>query len=98
MDTSVRETLCTNCLHCQVCAHRTDYLNMVKRLEELFYSVPEENRAAMAFRDPDCKFNQKKLSVPSFVNQRSGIMSPEELLLAQRDESEKIVREAEVVS
>lgn len=99
MNTGVRETACSGCLHCQVCAHKDDYLNMLQRLEELFYSVPEEERAAMAFRDPDCKFNQKKLSVPSFVNQRvGGIMSPEELLPAQRDAFEKIAREAEVVS
>lgn len=78
--TSVKEILCSNCLHCQVCAHKNDYLNMVKRLEELFYSIPEEERVAMNFRDPDCKFNQKILSIPSFVNQRSRIKSPEELL------------------
>lgn len=60
MNTGVRETACSGCLHCQVCTHKDDYLNMLQRLEELFYSVPEEERAAMAFRDPDCKFNQKK--------------------------------------
>lgn len=96
MTTGVRETLCSNCLHCQVCAHKNDYLNMVTRLEELFYSVPEEERAAMAFRNPDCKFNQKKLSVPSFVNQRSGIKSPEELLPAQRDELKRYADNADL--
>lgn len=71
MDAGVRETLCSNCLHCQVCAHKKDYLNMIKRLEELFYSIPEEDRSIMAFHDPDCKFMEKKLSVPTFINHRS---------------------------
>lgn len=63
MDTGVRETLCTKCLHCQVCGHKKNYMTMMKRLEELFYSVPEEDRSNMAFQDPACKFNQEKLEV-----------------------------------
>lgn len=42
-----------------------NYLAMVKRLEELFYSVPEEDRDALVLKDPACKFNQKK-EVPKF--------------------------------
>lgn len=47
-----------------------NYLAMVKRLEELFYSVPEEDRDALVLKDPACKFNQKKMEVPRFVNHR----------------------------
>lgn len=47
-----------------------NYLAMVKRLEELFYSVPEEDRDALALQDPACKFNQKKLDVSIFLNHR----------------------------
>lgn len=65
MDIGVRETLCSKCLHCQVCFHKKNYLAMVKRLEELFYSVPEEDRDALVLKDPACKFNQKK-EVPKF--------------------------------
>lgn len=59
-----------------------NYLAMVKRLEELFYSVPEEDRDALVLQDPACKFNQKKLDVPSFVNHRietSGALNPDEI-------------------
>lgn len=70
MNSDVRETLCSKCLHSQVCVYKKDYLNMIKRLEELFYSVPEEDRSAMVFHDPDCKFVERKLSVPTFVNHR----------------------------
>lgn len=47
-----------------------NYLAMVKRLEELFYSVPEEDRDALVLQDPACKFNQKKLEVPIFLSHR----------------------------
>ena len=79
MEAGVRETPCSDCLHYQICAYKKDYLNMTKRLEELFYSVPEEDRSIMAFRNPDCKFMEKKLSVPTFVNHRgkgNSLVSP----------------------
>ena len=82
MDAGVRETLCSRCLHSQVCAHKKDYLNMVKKLEELFYSVPEEERSVMVFREPDCRFMEKELSVPAFMNHRSKggfLVSPSEV-------------------
>lgn len=61
MKTGFRETACSGCLHRKVCAHKDNYLNILQRLEELFYSIPEEERAIITFRDPDCKFNQKRL-------------------------------------
>lgn len=82
MDAGVRETLCSTCSHGQVCAYKKDYLNMIERLKELFYSIPEEDRGAMAFCDPDCKFMEKKLSVPAFVNHRGkgdSLLSPSEV-------------------
>lgn len=56
MDRAVRETLCSSCSHIKVCAHKDDYLNMVKSLDEMFYKFPENERSFMCLRDPDCKF------------------------------------------
>ena len=64
MDGGARETLCSSCSHINVCAHKDDYLNMVKSLQEMFYEFPENEREFMYLRDPDCKFYSKVLSTP----------------------------------
>lgn len=56
MDGGIRETSCTSCSHKNVCAHKDDYLNMIKSLEEVFYNFPENERVNMDLRDPCCKF------------------------------------------
>lgn len=73
MDGGVRETLCSSCSHRNVCAHKDDYLNMVKSLQEMFYKFPENEREFMYLRDPDCKFHFKELSTPKFLTQRMTI-------------------------
>ena len=73
MGEAVRETLCTSCSHRDVCAHKDDYLNMVKSLEEIFYKFPENEREIMRLRDPECKFYSKKSSTPRFLTQKMNI-------------------------
>lgn len=73
MDGAVRETLCSSCSHINVCAHKDDYLNMVKSLQETFYKLPENERDFMYLRDPDCKFCSKELSIPRFLTQNMNI-------------------------
>ena len=73
MDEGVRETLCSSCSHRDVCAHKNDYLNMVKSLQETFYKFPENEREFMYLRDPDCKFHSKELSIPRFLTQNMNI-------------------------
>ena len=73
MDGAVRETFCSSCGHINVCAHKDDYLNMVKSLQEMFYKLPENERDFMYLRDPDCKFHSKELSMPKFLTQRMTI-------------------------
>ena len=73
MDVGVRETLCSSCTHINVCAHKDDYLNMVKSLQEMFYKLPENKRDFMYLRDPDCKFHSKELSTPRFLTQNMNI-------------------------
>lgn len=90
MDVGVRETLCSSCAHRGVCAHKDDYLNMVKSLEEVFYKFPDVERDFMHFRDPGCKFHSKELSTPKFLTQK--------MIISGNDEAEKcaekIAREA----
>ena len=73
MDGAVRETLCSSCIHRNVCAHKDDYLNMVKSLDEMFYKFPENEREFMYLRDPDCKFYSKESSTPRFLTQNMNI-------------------------
>lgn len=63
MDGAVRETCCSSCSHRDVCAHKDDYLSTIKFLDELFYKFPENERAFMRLRDPDCKFYSKELAM-----------------------------------
>lgn len=70
MDGGVRETFCSSCCHRCVCAHKDDYLNMIKSLEEMFYKFPKNEREFMHLRDPDCKFYSKILSTPKQPTQR----------------------------
>ena len=73
MDGGARETLCSSCSHINVCAHKDDYLNMVKSLQEMFYKFPENERDFMYLRDPDCKFYSKESSTPRFLTQNMNI-------------------------
>lgn len=73
MDGAVRETLCSSCGHRNVCAHKDDYLNMVKSLQETFYKFPKNEIDFMYLKDPDCKFHSKELSTPKFLTQRMAI-------------------------
>lgn len=77
MDGGVRETLCSSCGHRDVCAHKNDYLNMVKSLQEMFYKFPENEREFMYLRDPYCKFYSKILSTPKLPMQRIALTENE---------------------
>ena len=70
MDGAVRETLCSSCIHRDVCTHKDDYLNILKSLEEMFHKFPDNERDFMYLRDPDCKFYSKVLSTPRPITYR----------------------------
>lgn len=88
MDGAVRETCCSSCSHRDVCAHKDDYLNMVKSLDEMFYKFPENERSFMRLRDPACKFCSKELNMPrALLAQCIGI--PENIVAAKGDDVRK---------
>ena len=87
MDGGVRETLCSSCSHRNVCAHKDDYLNMVKSLQEMFYKFPENERDFIYLRDPDCKFYSKESSTPRFLTQNMNI--PENMVVAMVGDGRK---------
>ena len=64
MDGAVRETLCSSCSHRNVCAHKDNYLNMVKSLQGMFYKFPKDEIDFMYLKDPDCKLYSKESSTP----------------------------------
>lgn len=67
MEEAVRETLCTRCLHLNVCSRKDDYLKIVGALQETFNRFPEEDRAHMILKDPDCKFADEEINPPNFM-------------------------------
>ena len=87
MDGAVRETLCSSCSHRNVCAHKDDYLNMVKSLQEMFYKFPENEREFMYLRDPDCKFYSKEFANPNPLTQRPSI--PKNMVVAMVGDGRK---------
>lgn len=87
MNEGVRETLCSSCGHRDVCAHKDDYLNMVKSLQEMFCKFPENERGFMYLRDPGCKFYLKESSIPKVLTQMVSI--PEDELLKIKTTMEK---------
>lgn len=43
MPDGVKETLCTRCVHKDVCVYKLDYLNILKAVENARVSVVKEN-------------------------------------------------------
>ena len=96
MNEGLRETLCSSCSHRDVCAHKYDYMHMVKSLQEMFCKFPENERGFMYLRDPDCKFYSKGLGDPNPLTQRSTI--PKNMVVAMvgdgRKSCAKMIEEA----
>lgn len=84
MDGAVRETCCSSCSHRDICAHKDDYLSMIKSLDEMFYKFPENEREFMCLRDPDCKFYSKELAMPKALLTQS-IGFPENMVTISSD-------------
>lgn len=51
-----REILCNNCLHRDVCSHKSDYLAMVMALENTYNHFVPSQRDFMVLKDPGCMF------------------------------------------
>lgn len=87
MNEGVRETRCTSCSRRDVCAHKYDYLNMVKSLQETFCKFPENERGFMYLRDPDCRFYSKEFRTPRALTQSASLT--ENMVLAMVDDGRK---------
>ena len=60
MPDGVKETLCTRCVHKDVCAYKLDYLNILKAVENARVSVIKENT--------DGGFSSKKVTDYDFIS------------------------------
>lgn len=101
-DVGVRETLCSSCIHKNVCVRKDYYLNILESLREMFYKFPKDERDFMCPRDPDCKFYSKELAMPrALLTQSIGI--PENMaamssgLRSLRKGCNKMIEAAEAV-
>ena len=98
MDEGVRVTCCSSCSHRDVCAHKDDYLSMTKSLDEMFYKFPENERAFMRLRNPDCKFYSKELAMPrALLTQSIGIPENMEVPSNLRKGCNRMIAAAEAV-
>lgn len=98
MDGGVRETCCSSCSHRDVCAHKDDYLSIVKSLEEIFYKFPKNEREIMCLRDPECKFYSKESSTLRFLQQKMNIPENDrEKILKAVAGCNKMIAEAEAM-
>ncbi len=55
----VRETLCTRCVHREVCAYKDTYLRYLERLVK-FNNEYSDDISFIKKEDPNCKFFSKK--------------------------------------
>ena len=60
MPEGVKETLCTRCVHKDVCAYKLDYLNILKAVENAHVSVVKD--------DSDGGFSSKKVADYDFIS------------------------------
>lgn len=58
-----RETLCSRCVHCEVCAHKATYLEATTRMNDAFFNAIRQEYSGvdfLKFRDPGCKYYKEK--------------------------------------
>lgn len=54
-----RETMCASCIHRSVCAHKENYLEVIKTLEDTFDEFREDVKAHINIIDPVCKHHME---------------------------------------
>lgn len=78
MSECCKETLCTHCIHREVCVYKEDYLALVrallalcinKRVENTIVSTPVSNLAFCGEITAPCRFHREILPVPRDVKQ-----------------------------
>lgn len=62
MDGGVRETICTSCIHREVCAYKQRYLEYLSACEKMRGDYPDDI-SFIKKSDPDCNFYKKKSDV-----------------------------------
>lgn len=64
------ESPCKGCVHSSVCRYAPDYLNLVKKLKNVFNDSSETNAfgSAFSFRTPDCRWRICHTSCNEMLN------------------------------
>lgn len=66
MDGGVRETICTSCVHREVCVYKQTYLEYLGACEKMRGDYPDDYPDDISFikkSDPVCNFYKKKSDV-----------------------------------
>lgn len=62
MDGGVRETICTSCVHREVCVYKQTYLEYLKTCEKM-HSEYRDDISFIRKSDPGCKYCMDKSSI-----------------------------------
>lgn len=62
MGEGVRETICTNCVHREVCVHRLTYLKYLNAYEKMYNDYPDDI-SFIEKSDPNYIFHKKRSDV-----------------------------------
>ena len=63
LDTGVKETLCTHCIHREVCKNMLDYLNILKAVENA--TMESERRDFISTINVGCKYYKNETNYNS---------------------------------
>ena len=62
MDGGVRETMCTHCIHREVCLYKQTYLEYLRASEKMYSDYPDDI-SFIENTDPNCIHYKKKSDV-----------------------------------
>lgn len=84
MSEGVRETICSKCIHVEVCEHKIKYLDMLGHLQEEFeLFMQKENRKFMSFQDPMCAYLHRKPEIAPRIPLTNSDFSGNKILSAE---------------
>lgn len=60
---AVRETMCTSCIHREVCLYKQTYLEYLRACEKMYEDYPDDISSFIEESDPNCIHYKKKSDV-----------------------------------
>ena len=63
MSGAVRETMCTSCIHREVCLYKQTYLEYLMACEKMYEDYPVDRSSFIEVSDPNCIHYKQKSDV-----------------------------------